>query len=291
MSSHLRKDGSPDQAEPTLKDLVDTYVNRLQRAGVYSPEGDVRKIVAFVFGEPSPSLTRHVSADLRNKMDWLIQQREARRPLARIFGFAEFYGLPIKTHDGVFQPYPETEILVDVATDYFRDRRAPLRILDVGSGSGCVLLALLNEYPRATGVGVDRDMPAVAAGKENARHLGFADQASFVIGDWTEGVREQFDLIVCNPPRVPTPMVSRLLPEMRDFDPLPTLGRGFRHPGQARRRGNISSLRCACRCGYHAVPWPRRRAHAQQLSGHSGSGLRHQAEIGSAYEAVFTRKW
>jgi release factor glutamine methyltransferase len=219
MSSHLRKDGSPDQAEPTLKDLVDTYVNRLQRAGVYSPEGDVRKIVAFVFGEPSPSLTRHVSADLRNKMDWLIQQREARRPLARIFGFAEFYGLPIKTHDGVFQPYPETEILVDVATDYFRDRRAPLRILDVGSGSGCVLLALLNEYPRATGVGVDRDMPAVAAGKENARHLGFADQASFVIGDWTEGVREQFDLIVCNPPRVPTPMVSRLLPEMRDFDP------------------------------------------------------------------------
>lgn len=120
---------------------------------------------------------------------------------------------------GVFQPYPESEGLIDVALTHLPYLLAPLRILDLGTGSGCLLLALLKAYPNASGLGVDCDDGSIAAARENASALSLDSRARFQSGDWVKNIEAQFDLIVSNPPRVPSALSEGLLPEMLNFDP------------------------------------------------------------------------
>lgn len=203
----------------SLQELRPVWIERLHRAGVYNPEADVRRIVERVLTAEEPALATRIDPAAQLEIETMIGRREQREPLIRIFGGVEFHGLPIKTHDGVFAPYPETEVLIEPVLEHFNRKTQPLRVLDMGTGSGCLLLAILKEYPAASGLGIDRDGAAVAAAEQNAALLGFSGRATFGVSDWGKGVRETFDLVISNPPRVPSGLVPRLLPEMRDHDP------------------------------------------------------------------------
>jgi release factor glutamine methyltransferase len=146
--------------------------------------------------------------------------------MAYILGEREFWSLPLFVGPGVLVPRPETETLVEAALEAFPDRTAPLRILDLGTGSGCLLLALLREYPNASGVGVDRSAEALAHATLNARRHGLADRALLVRGDWGRGLAESFELIVANPPYVASGELAELAPEVARYEPRAALDGG-----------------------------------------------------------------
>lgn len=209
-----------------LDGLIAAWVARLHRAGVYNPEADVQRIIDTVMEVRAPALGMIIPYDKRQRIEAIVLRRERREPMARIMGYVEFCDLKFLTHDEVFRPYPETETVVDVVLDQFPNREAALRVLDVGTGSGCLLLSVLNAYPRASGVGIDIDPRAIAAAQENTERLGLAARAAIREGDWLTGLTERFDLLLSNPPRVPSLMTMHLLPEMRDHDPLPAIDGG-----------------------------------------------------------------
>ena len=145
-----------------------------------------------------------------------------REPVSRIFGFKEFWSLPLQISDAVLVPRPDTETVVEEALDGIdRDglRKEPLRILDIGTGSGAIVLALLSELPNAVGTATDISDAALAVARGNAERLGFAARCDFVNCDVARGLTGPFDLIVSNPPYIAHDDIATLEPEVRDYDP------------------------------------------------------------------------
>lgn len=131
----------------------------------------------------------------------LLARRLGHEPVAYIIGSRDFWTISLAVGPGVLIPRPDSETLIEAAVDYFEDR-APQTILDLGTGSGALLLAALAQWPEATGLGIDASPEALAIATANAERLGLSTRARFVRGDWAEGVRDTFDLILCNPPYV-----------------------------------------------------------------------------------------
>lgn len=152
-------------------------------------------------------------------LERLVGRRLRREPLAYILGEKEFWSLRFEVGPGVLIPRPDTETVVEAALDQVADPTAPLRVLDLGTGSGCLLLALLSELPNATGLGVDASPDAVAVAGRNAARLGFAARAAFRLGTWGQGLDGPFDLIVGNPPYITEDEWPSLEPEIRAFEP------------------------------------------------------------------------
>lgn len=213
-----------------LSDLIDGYTTRLTLAGVYAPEADVRKIISIILKTDETKVGRFFEDDQSEKtieeIEIAIQKREQRIPIVRIFGEANFYGLVIKNEENVFRPYPETEAMIEHALLMLGNKEKAWRILDVGTGTGCILLAILNELPNATGIGVDISETAIALAKSNADNNDLSDRAEFRIGNWCEDMGETFDLVISNPPRVATADIPYLMPEMRDHDSTTALDGG-----------------------------------------------------------------
>jgi release factor glutamine methyltransferase len=154
--------------------------------------------------------------------DSLVERRAAGEPVAYIVGRREFWSLDLAVTHDVLIPRPDTETLIVAALEICRP--APARILDLGTGSGALLLATLSEWPAATGLGVDASPAALAVATGNAEQLGFADRAMFQPGNWGEGLAERFDLILSNPPYVEDN--APLSPEVRDHEPASALFAG-----------------------------------------------------------------
>ena len=151
----------------------------------------------------------------------------AREPVSRILGRREFWGLPFVVGPGVLDPRPDTEGLVGAVLDALGGRRdAPLRLLDLGTGSGAILAALLHELPNAFGVGLDHSPQACAVAATNLRALGLAARACVVCGWWTDALAGAFDAVVSNPPYIATHEIVALDPEVRDHDPRMALDGG-----------------------------------------------------------------
>jgi release factor glutamine methyltransferase len=147
-------------------------------------------------------------------------RRAASEPLSRILGKREFWGLSLTITPHVLDPRPETETIVEAALSIFSERRhEALRILDLGVGSGALLCALLTEFGAAHGIGVDLSADAADVARANLRVCGLSLRSEIRVGDWTQGLGGQFDLIVSNPPYIPTPDLPGLPSEVRDFDP------------------------------------------------------------------------
>lgn len=163
----------------------------------------------------------------------LAARRLKREPVSRIRGRKEFWTLTLSVTPAVLTPRPETETVVEAALDAVdRDglKEAKLRILDIGTGSGALLLALLSELPNAVGIGTDVSAPALAVARGNAERNGLAARCTFVECDIAQGVEGPFDLIVSNPPYIPRDEIASLAPEVRDYAPSLALDGG--HDGQ-----------------------------------------------------------
>jgi release factor glutamine methyltransferase len=170
----------------------------------------------------------------------LARRRAQREPMAYILGEREFWSLPFLVNPAVLIPRPDSETVVEAALEEIRDRSAPLRLLDLGTGSGCLLLALLSELPAATGLGIDASEAALALARANAVHLGLARRAAFACGHWGRALVGPFDLIVSNPPYVGEGDWAGLQPEVRNFEPQAALLAG--HDGLAAYRALAPDL-------------------------------------------------
>lgn len=156
-----------------------------------------------------------------------LARREAREPLQHILGETEFYGLRLNCDSRALIPRPDSECVVDVALTHLPRGDAPLRIADLGTGSGCLLLALLTERPTALGVGLDQSANAVALATENAVRTGLAGRATFAAQSWASWIGwGDCDLIVSNPPYIASAVIETLAPEVKSFDPIDALDGG-----------------------------------------------------------------
>ena len=161
----------------------------------------------------------------------LTARRVRREPMAYILGEREFWGLPFKVSPAVLVPRPDSETVIETVLDLLPDRSRKLRILDLGLGSGCLLLTLLREYPQATGVGIDASEAALAVAQANAEALGVAPRARLTTGDWrqagwTDLLEGPFDLLVSNPPYIESAAVGGLMPEVARHEPRLALDGG-----------------------------------------------------------------
>lgn len=165
-------------------------------------------------------------ADFGDRFDRLIARRRRREPVARITGSREFWGLDIEVTPAVLVPRPESELLVETALSRLGDRRARWAVADVGTGSGCVAIALARELPRARVTATDICPRALAVARRNAARHGAADRLTFRRTDLLQGLSGRFDLIVSNPPYVPDAAVAALAPEVGRHEPAAALRGG-----------------------------------------------------------------
>ncbi len=231
-----------------MSDIPDTEVNinniyqslkrRFSSAEIDAAALDAKLLIQAVTGFSAEDMIARAETPLTIQQLDAIEEFAKRRlrgePVSRILGHREFWGLDFIVTPATLDPRSDTETLVTAALAWarsearFKDPERPLRILDLGTGSGCILIALLSELPQATGVGVDLNPGAVDAARENAGRLGVAARAVFHTGCWFEALpeRESFDLIVSNPPYIPNPAIESLAREVKNHDPILALDGG-----------------------------------------------------------------
>jgi len=209
--------------------------SRLAPAGIAEPRREARLLLAAATGLSPAELVaepkRPLDEAAAGRLAELARRRESREPLSRILGRREFWSLSFALGPETLDPRPDSETLIEAALAWRGPRRGraegpTLKILDLGTGTGCLLLALLSELPRAEGLGIDAQPGAVAVARANAETLGLGARARFRIGDWGQGIGQRFDVILCNPPYVSAAEIDRLEPEVARFDPWLALSGG-----------------------------------------------------------------
>jgi release factor glutamine methyltransferase len=199
-------------------------------AGFEEPRRRARRILAAAL-DLSPAVVvahpeRALSAPEADRVRAVLDRVLAHEPLSRILGHREFWGLYFALNRDTLDPRPETETVVEAVLRRLPDRRAPLHLLDLGTGSGAILLALLSECPAARGLGIDIAPGAAAAARDNAVALGILLRANFVVGDWAAAAAGRFDAVVANPPYIATGALAGLPPEVARWDPARALDGG-----------------------------------------------------------------
>jgi release factor glutamine methyltransferase len=221
-----------DAAALTIAGARRTWAAKFRDCGIESPDLDARILIGHALDLGHEALAaaaaRELSAAEQNAIAALARRRLAREPVARIVGFKEFWSLRLRIAAATLVPRPETETVVEAALDAIEQRGGryrPLRIADLGTGSGAILLALLSELPQAFGVGGDLNAAALAVARDNATRLGLR-RVSFVACNMAAALRGPFDVIVSNPPYIASADICGLAPEVRDFDPCAALDGG-----------------------------------------------------------------
>ena len=200
-------------------------------ASLDTPDLDARILVGHALALDHTALVAAAARPLSENEASQIAAFQARRiagePVARIVGTREFWGLPLTVTPAVLVPRPETETVVELALSLVgEDHTRPLRIADLGTGSGAILLALLSELPNAFGVGTDVSANALDVARRNAERLGLADRAQFLVSHYGNGLAGSFELVVSNPPYIATREIATLAAEVRDHDPRLALDGG-----------------------------------------------------------------
>ena len=205
-------------AAPTVEGLLRRATETLAAAGIDGARADARRLLAHALGvdagrllliarDPMPRQAADRFADL-------VAARARRAPVSHLIGRRAFWGRDFIVTPDVLDPRPETEVLIAAALDLPFDT-----LLDLGSGTGCILLTLLAECPAARGTGTDLSEAALAVAAANRAALGLADRATLIAADWWEGVEGRFDLVVSNPPYIAQAEMADLAPEVRDHEP------------------------------------------------------------------------
>ena len=200
---------------------------RLRNAGIDSPRREARLLLGHALGRTQADLLA-APADAINPGPYLslVSRRAAREPLAYILGTREFWSLAFEVSPATLIPRPDSETLIEAALAAFPDRQAVRRVLDLGTGTGCLLLAALTEFPWAFGIGLDRAPAAAALARRNAHRLGLGARTAFLTGDWGQAICGRFNLVLCNPPYVPTTEIRGLMPEVACYEPASALDGG-----------------------------------------------------------------
>lgn len=220
-------------ARKTVAGALAAATRTLSDAGVDAPAREARLLLAHVLGTTVEKLIGRndspLAGDAEARFASGIARRRAREPLAQIVGRREFWSMMISVGPEVLTPRPDSELLVETtlsALSAAGRRNTPLSLLDLGTGSGCLLIALLRELPAARGLGLDASEAALARAQANAQSLGVASRCQFIRGDWTEALGARFDVIISNPPYIASGEIAGLMPEVRAHEPLLALDGG-----------------------------------------------------------------
>lgn len=217
----------------TVETARRALAKRFEAAAIDSAELDARMLVGSALGLDLTGLitqsARPLSVAEATRISDAANRRLAGEPVARILGRKEFWGMPLQLSSATLVPRPDTETVVEMALEMLRAVpicSAGLKVADIGTGSGAILLALLSELPNAYGVGTDVSVKALTTAKANAIELGFGDRSVFVACDYASALNGPFDLIVSNPPYIPSADIMALAAEVRDHDPRRALDGG-----------------------------------------------------------------
>ncbi|MGO9173964.1 MAG: peptide chain release factor N(5)-glutamine methyltransferase [Rhodomicrobium sp.] len=227
-------DGHAVDGRATLGGAVRKLAALFREAGLPGPQLDARILAAQACGLTPEDLILKSSALLSAGQERAIAsiaaRRLAREPVSRIIGRREFWGLTFAISPDTLDPRPETELLAEAVLGFAKAEglaHAPLRILDLGTGSGCLLGALLAGLPQCYGVGLDRSEAALTVARNNLSRLGLLDRAAFLCADWMSAIGgAAFDAIVCNPPYIAPSEICQLEPEVKGYDPYLALNGG-----------------------------------------------------------------
>ncbi len=214
----------------TLSDALAVASRRLALAGIEAARQDALILLSHVTGLTRAQLVTEgetsLSAPMQTEYERLLARRANREPVSHLLGWREFWSLPFVVSSAVLDPRPDSETLIQAALDHCPGIDTDYSVLDLGTGSGCLLLTLLSERPKATGIGLDISGEALRIAAQNADQLGLASRAQFLLGDWGASINGLFDIIVCNPPYVAEAEISDLEPEVAEFEPRIALDGG-----------------------------------------------------------------
>lgn len=203
---------------------------RLKQAGIAAPRLDALLLLSHATGLSADRLRTDPDLEVppaaADRFAGLLARRLDREPVSHILGHREFWSLDFRVSRDVLDPRPDSETLVAAVLEQIDDRQAALRIVDFGTGSGCLLLALLHELPRATGLGIDKSPAALAIARENVAALGLGARAALREGDWGSGLEGRFDILIGNPPYIESGAVPDLAPEVARHEPVLALDGG-----------------------------------------------------------------
>ena len=213
-----------------LKSVYKDLISLFSKSNLPTPDLDARLIIevrtSFDWSDLIAGFGKELTIQQYDEIQSDAQKRLSGVPLSRIYGVCEFWGLEFEITEDTLDPRPDTELILDLALQRF-PKDAPLKILDLGTGSGCILIALLSEFKNAKGVGVDISGGAIQVAQKNAVRNGCADRAKFLCGSWFEPVSENgFDLIISNPPYISCDVIPSLMPEVKNHDPILALDGG-----------------------------------------------------------------
>lgn len=254
----------------TLTELLVSARKRLADAGIDGAAFDARLLVEDITGttrtEAITDPNRIVSSGIQTAVDAALVRRIAGEPVHRILGYREFHGLRLGLSAETLEPRPDTETLVDAMLPLLAEiveRKGACRVIDLGTGTGAIALALLAAVPQAQAIGVDISEDALATAARNARDLGLSERFVTIRSDWFEAISGRFDVIVSNPPYISSAEIETLQKEVRSFDPLRALD------------GGVDGLDA-----YRVI--------ARESAGHLEAGGMVAVEIGSSQKAEVT---
>ena len=210
----------------TIAEAIRNGALRLQGVAD-NPRLECRVLLAYALGGTQNDLIRDSTRRIDTAhFDTLLARRAAREPLALILGRREFWSMDFEVSAATLIPRADSETLIRAALTQYANRVPPGRIVDLGTGTGCLLLALLHEFPNAFGIGIDVVPAAADLARSNSVRLGLAHRAAFLCGDWTSSLYGLFDLVVANPPYVAAGDIAGLMPEVQRHEPRSALNGG-----------------------------------------------------------------
>ena len=214
----------------TIGAIYQQLSDELAAAGIEEPRLEARMLMSFAAGLEQSRIIGYpedeIAADTAAKLNNLAERRKTGEPIAYITGQKEFWSLNFKVSEETLIPRPDSETLIEAVLAKLPDKSASPRILDLGTGSGCLLMALLSELPNATGLGVDINPETCEIARENAEQFGLTSRAKIKTNDWMTGLDGEFDIIISNPPYIVESEIAALEPDVKKFEPHLALSGG-----------------------------------------------------------------
>lgn len=218
------------QTDYKVDEVLKIAIAKFKAAGVVQPINDARILLGHSLNKPNERFygkeEEIIQSEYLDDFSSKILRRCRREPVSKIIGVKEFWSLELLVSPYVLDPRPDSETLIEAARKQFPDKNRILNILDLGTGSGCLLLAALQEWPYSYGLGIDIDSRCIEIAKVNAKRNELNGRAKFQTGNWASSLDEKFDIILCNPPYIPANKIAKLDEEVRLYEPKIALNGG-----------------------------------------------------------------